>query len=189
MNPDILRERQNATFDPEILTNMLDGGAEKTRRRREIGRLFTWHGLNIKRLPALQYLKEYTYRLLNVLFDTILCSTVPFWSQLLNRCNLQVVGNAHGFYRVCFCCGVVVFLRKLVWVVYFAKWFAQIITEVFILYSICMFTLLNDLNLMYLTCFIPTVHTSESLLCVYKVFRLTLVYISILINCKWQKRL
>ncbi|XP_057197918.1 peroxisomal acyl-coenzyme A oxidase 1 isoform X2 [Triplophysa rosa] len=36
MNPDIIRERQNAAFDPEILTNILDGSAEKTRRRREI---------------------------------------------------------------------------------------------------------------------------------------------------------
>ncbi|XP_056599771.1 peroxisomal acyl-coenzyme A oxidase 1 isoform X1 [Triplophysa dalaica] len=36
MNPDIIRERQNATFNPEILTNILDDSAEKTRRRREI---------------------------------------------------------------------------------------------------------------------------------------------------------
>uniref|UniRef100_A0A9J8ABK4 Acyl-coenzyme A oxidase n=1 Tax=Cyprinus carpio carpio TaxID=630221 RepID=A0A9J8ABK4_CYPCA len=36
MNPDISRERENASFNPEILTNILDGGAEKTRRRREI---------------------------------------------------------------------------------------------------------------------------------------------------------
>ncbi|XP_053184699.1 peroxisomal acyl-coenzyme A oxidase 1 isoform X2 [Scomber japonicus] len=36
MNPDILRERQNATFDVEKLTHILDGGAEVTKRRREI---------------------------------------------------------------------------------------------------------------------------------------------------------
>ncbi|XP_060774936.1 peroxisomal acyl-coenzyme A oxidase 1 isoform X2 [Neoarius graeffei] len=36
MNPDIHRERQNATFETEILTNILDGSAEKTCRRREI---------------------------------------------------------------------------------------------------------------------------------------------------------
>ncbi|XP_053354296.1 peroxisomal acyl-coenzyme A oxidase 1 isoform X3 [Clarias gariepinus] len=36
MNPDLRKERANATFEPEILTNILDGGAEKTRRRREI---------------------------------------------------------------------------------------------------------------------------------------------------------
>eukprot|EP00064_Thunnus_orientalis_P019920 superscaffoldBa00005212_g20051 len=36
MNPDILKERQKATFDVEKLTNILDGGAEKTTRRREI---------------------------------------------------------------------------------------------------------------------------------------------------------
>ncbi len=39
MNPDISRERENASFNPDILTNILDGGAEKTRRRREIGKL------------------------------------------------------------------------------------------------------------------------------------------------------
>ncbi|KAF5897773.1 peroxisomal acyl-coenzyme A oxidase 1 isoform X2, partial [Clarias magur] len=36
MNPDLRRERDNATFEPEIMTNVLDGGVEKTRRRREI---------------------------------------------------------------------------------------------------------------------------------------------------------
>ncbi|XP_075870169.1 peroxisomal acyl-coenzyme A oxidase 1 isoform X1 [Nelusetta ayraudi] len=36
MNPDIVKERRNATFDVETLTNILDGGPEKTSRRREI---------------------------------------------------------------------------------------------------------------------------------------------------------
>ncbi|KAG7265601.1 hypothetical protein CRUP_005946 [Coryphaenoides rupestris] len=36
MNPDILKERQNATFDVDKLTNILDGGADRTKRRREI---------------------------------------------------------------------------------------------------------------------------------------------------------
>ncbi|KAM8878434.1 peroxisomal acyl-coenzyme A oxidase 1 isoform 1-T1 [Spinachia spinachia] len=36
MNPDITRERENATFDVEKLTHILDGGNEKTKRRREI---------------------------------------------------------------------------------------------------------------------------------------------------------
>ncbi|KAM9314155.1 peroxisomal acyl-coenzyme A oxidase 1 isoform 2-T2 [Pholidichthys leucotaenia] len=36
MNPDIIKERKNATFDVEKLTFILDGGAEKTQRRREI---------------------------------------------------------------------------------------------------------------------------------------------------------
>ncbi|XP_070828837.1 peroxisomal acyl-coenzyme A oxidase 1 isoform X1 [Chaetodon trifascialis] len=36
MNPDIMKERQTATFDVERLTNILDGGPEKTKRRREI---------------------------------------------------------------------------------------------------------------------------------------------------------
>ncbi|XP_061779089.1 peroxisomal acyl-coenzyme A oxidase 1 isoform X3 [Nerophis lumbriciformis] len=36
MNPDIQAERQKATFDVEKLTHILNGGPEKTRRRREI---------------------------------------------------------------------------------------------------------------------------------------------------------
>ncbi|PWA32737.1 hypothetical protein CCH79_00012525, partial [Gambusia affinis] len=39
MNPDITRERQNATFDVEKLTYILDGGPEKTKRRRQIEEL------------------------------------------------------------------------------------------------------------------------------------------------------
>ncbi|XP_054026689.1 peroxisomal acyl-coenzyme A oxidase 1 isoform X2 [Dryobates pubescens] len=36
MNPDLRRERAAATFQTELLTNILDGGAERTRRRKEI---------------------------------------------------------------------------------------------------------------------------------------------------------
>ncbi|KAM8797094.1 peroxisomal acyl-coenzyme A oxidase 1 isoform 2-T2 [Eudromia elegans] len=36
MNADLRRERAAATFQPELLTHVLDGGAERTRRRREI---------------------------------------------------------------------------------------------------------------------------------------------------------
>ncbi|XP_023809978.1 peroxisomal acyl-coenzyme A oxidase 1 isoform X1 [Oryzias latipes] len=36
MNADLAKERQNATFDVEKLTYILDGGPEKTKRRREI---------------------------------------------------------------------------------------------------------------------------------------------------------
>ncbi|XP_077426158.1 peroxisomal acyl-coenzyme A oxidase 1 isoform X2 [Vanacampus margaritifer] len=36
MNTDIMNERQKATFDVEKLTNILNGGPEKTKRRREI---------------------------------------------------------------------------------------------------------------------------------------------------------
>ncbi|XP_076027244.1 peroxisomal acyl-coenzyme A oxidase 1 isoform X2 [Genypterus blacodes] len=36
MNPDILKERRNATFDVEKLTHILDGSPERTRRKREI---------------------------------------------------------------------------------------------------------------------------------------------------------
>ena len=34
MNPDLQRERKNASFDVEKITNMLDGGKERTDRRR-----------------------------------------------------------------------------------------------------------------------------------------------------------
>ncbi|XP_044151949.1 peroxisomal acyl-coenzyme A oxidase 1 isoform X2 [Bufo gargarizans] len=36
MNPDLSKERATATFNPEIVTHILDGSPEKTRRRREI---------------------------------------------------------------------------------------------------------------------------------------------------------
>ncbi|CAL1601680.1 unnamed protein product [Knipowitschia caucasica] len=36
MNPDIIKERQNASFDVEKVTYILDGGPEKTKRKREI---------------------------------------------------------------------------------------------------------------------------------------------------------
>ncbi|XP_072259321.1 peroxisomal acyl-coenzyme A oxidase 1 [Pyxicephalus adspersus] len=36
MNPDLSRERATASFSPETLTYILDGGPERTRRRREI---------------------------------------------------------------------------------------------------------------------------------------------------------
>ncbi|XP_023675785.2 peroxisomal acyl-coenzyme A oxidase 1 isoform X1 [Paramormyrops kingsleyae] len=36
MNPDIRKERENATFNTDALTHILDGSPEKTRRRREI---------------------------------------------------------------------------------------------------------------------------------------------------------
>ena len=34
MNPDLKRERSNATFDVEKITHVLDGGRHKTQRRR-----------------------------------------------------------------------------------------------------------------------------------------------------------
>uniref|UniRef100_A0A8C5Z9W4 Acyl-coenzyme A oxidase n=1 Tax=Marmota marmota marmota TaxID=9994 RepID=A0A8C5Z9W4_MARMA len=39
MNPDLRRERAAATFNPELITHILDGSPEKTRRRREIENL------------------------------------------------------------------------------------------------------------------------------------------------------
>ncbi|XP_029456329.1 peroxisomal acyl-coenzyme A oxidase 1 isoform X2 [Rhinatrema bivittatum] len=39
MNPDLRRERENASFNPEHVTHILDRGAERTRRRREIENL------------------------------------------------------------------------------------------------------------------------------------------------------
>lgn len=37
MNPDLRKERASATFNPELITHILDGSPENTRRRREIG--------------------------------------------------------------------------------------------------------------------------------------------------------
>ncbi|XP_038598041.1 peroxisomal acyl-coenzyme A oxidase 1 isoform X1 [Tachyglossus aculeatus] len=39
MNPDLRKERASASFDPELLTHILDGTPERTRRRREIENL------------------------------------------------------------------------------------------------------------------------------------------------------
>jgi acyl-CoA oxidase len=37
MNPDLRKERASATFNPELVTHILDGSVQNTRRRREIG--------------------------------------------------------------------------------------------------------------------------------------------------------
>ncbi|XP_069510827.1 peroxisomal acyl-coenzyme A oxidase 1 isoform X1 [Ambystoma mexicanum] len=36
MHPDLQRERSSATFNPELLTHILDGGVQRSKRRREI---------------------------------------------------------------------------------------------------------------------------------------------------------
>ena len=37
VNPDLQKERDTATFKPEELTHILDGGGQKTQRRKELG--------------------------------------------------------------------------------------------------------------------------------------------------------
>ena len=37
VNPDLQKERDTATFKTEELTRLLDGGVEKTQRRKELG--------------------------------------------------------------------------------------------------------------------------------------------------------
>lgn len=37
INPDLLKERNACTFKTEELTHLLDGGPEKTKRRKELG--------------------------------------------------------------------------------------------------------------------------------------------------------
>lgn len=39
MNPDLRKERAAAAFNPELITHILDGSPENTRRRREIENL------------------------------------------------------------------------------------------------------------------------------------------------------
>jgi len=39
INPDLARERQNCSFDPLELTNILDGSVQKTKERRDLGKL------------------------------------------------------------------------------------------------------------------------------------------------------
>lgn len=38
-NPDLKKERQNCSFDKEEITNLLDGGREKTIERRQLGKI------------------------------------------------------------------------------------------------------------------------------------------------------
>jgi len=38
VNPDLAKEREVRTFDPEILTRILDGGVWITNKRRELGK-------------------------------------------------------------------------------------------------------------------------------------------------------
>ena len=38
VHPDLVKERNRASFDRERLTNIFDGGAKVTKRRREIGK-------------------------------------------------------------------------------------------------------------------------------------------------------
>ena len=39
VNPDLVKERKAASFSTSLMTNILDGGAQKTNRRRYIGQL------------------------------------------------------------------------------------------------------------------------------------------------------
>lgn len=39
-NPDLKKERENCSFNKEELTNLIDGGKEKTTERRELGNLY-----------------------------------------------------------------------------------------------------------------------------------------------------
>lgn len=38
VNPDLQRERDRGNFNVEELTNLLDGGPDKTQERRELGK-------------------------------------------------------------------------------------------------------------------------------------------------------
>lgn len=40
VNVDLYNERRKGTFDTLELTNLLDGGAEKTKERRELGKIY-----------------------------------------------------------------------------------------------------------------------------------------------------
>lgn len=39
VDPDLARERQNCTFDPNEITNILDGSQEKTKERQDLGKI------------------------------------------------------------------------------------------------------------------------------------------------------
>lgn len=39
-NPDLKKERQSCHFDKDEITNLIDGSAEKTKYRRELGEFY-----------------------------------------------------------------------------------------------------------------------------------------------------
>lgn len=47
-NPDLKRERQHCSFDKEEITHLFDGGAQKTKNRRELGILYSFKIETIK---------------------------------------------------------------------------------------------------------------------------------------------
>ncbi|CDQ73832.1 unnamed protein product [Oncorhynchus mykiss] len=83
MNPDITRERENATFDVEKLTHILDGGIEKTKRRREI---VVPPSLSIRQpvclSPSLSVFRRHHHEALGLHF-------VMFLPTLYTQCNKQ----------------------------------------------------------------------------------------------------
>lgn len=50
VNPDLARERENCTFTPYELTNILDGGELKTLERRKIGKLLVNITINLSQI-------------------------------------------------------------------------------------------------------------------------------------------
>ena len=60
MNPDLQKERNNATFDPEEITNILDGGKGMTERRRELGRYIYFTRMGV---PIMKQIDEYEMNL------------------------------------------------------------------------------------------------------------------------------
>jgi acyl-CoA oxidase len=43
MNPDLARERQNCSFSKEEITNLIDGGPDKTALRRRVEKMYFEH--------------------------------------------------------------------------------------------------------------------------------------------------
>ena len=73
-NPDLKRERQSCHFDKEEITHLIDGGVEKTKYRRELGKIFF---LILNLLPFINYCAMnliHIERLL-IIFYFLQCST------------------------------------------------------------------------------------------------------------------
>uniref|UniRef100_A0A8C6YKU9 Acyl-coenzyme A oxidase n=1 Tax=Naja naja TaxID=35670 RepID=A0A8C6YKU9_NAJNA len=60
MNADLRKEREGASFKTELLTNLLDGGAERTRRRKELESIIENEPISIKKSAIMvMKLREY----------------------------------------------------------------------------------------------------------------------------------
>ncbi|KAK9505625.1 hypothetical protein O3M35_009632 [Rhynocoris fuscipes] len=83
VNEDLQRERNKGTFNPEELTNLLDGGAEKTKERRELVDFFIRDPVFKDKVPTeyLSYVEKYEDA---VRKSCLMMKKINEWTELKN---------------------------------------------------------------------------------------------------------